>query len=48
MPLIEKERETMEKELTRKILEFNFKVKEECDKLEDLVKSEICAIKEEI
>eukprot|EP00347_Sterkiella_histriomuscorum_P020996 403335661 len=45
---LESERDGMERELTRRILEFNWKVKEESDKLEDMVKAEIAGIREEI
>lgn len=38
----------MERELTSKILDFNWKVKEESDKLEEMVKAEISGLMEEI
>jgi len=38
----------MERDLTSKILDFNWKVKEESDKLEDIVKAEITGLMEEI
>ncbi len=34
--------------MTKMILDFNFKVKEEADKLEEIVKAELSAIREEI
>ena len=38
----------MEKMLTHKILDFNWKVKEESDKLEDMAKAEFASLKEQI
>lgn len=38
----------MEKDLTSKILDFNWKINEESNKLEEMVKSEIGGLHEEI
>ncbi|CDW72863.1 UNKNOWN [Stylonychia lemnae] len=45
---LESDRDQMERELTSKILDFNWKVKEESDKLEEMVKAEISGLMEEI
>lgn len=38
----------MEKEMTQKIIEFNFKVHQEADLLDQTVKSELNGLREEI
>ena len=38
----------MEREMTKRILEFNFKVKEEAIKLEETVRAELNGLREEI
>lgn len=38
----------MEREMTKRILEFNYKVKEEATRLEDTVRAELNGLREEI
>ena len=38
---MEQQRDSMESEMVRKILEFNWKTKEESEKLEEMVKNEV-------
>ncbi|TNV73713.1 hypothetical protein FGO68_gene2546 [Halteria grandinella] len=45
---VEKERDLMEKEMTQKIVEFNFRVKQEAGMLDETVKNELNALREEI
>ena len=43
---LEKERDQKEKEATRRIIEFNFKVSEEAEKLDQTVKGELNGLRE--
>ena len=45
---LETERNRMENEITQKILEYNYKVKDESKLLEEMGKSELIGIREEI
>jgi hypothetical protein len=45
---VEKERDLMEKEMTQRILQFNFKVKQEANLLDETAKSELNALREEL
>ena len=45
---IETDREKMEREMTKTILEFNYKVREEASKLEETVRAELNGLREEI
>ena len=45
---LENDREEKEQEMTKKILEFNFKVKQEADMLDATVKNELHGLREEI
>lgn len=45
---LEKDRDQMEKEMTQKIIEFNFKVHEDAVKLDQEVKSELYGLIQEL
>ena len=45
---LENDRDLKEKDMTQKILEFNFKVKQEADQLDATVKNELHGLREEI
>ena len=45
---LEKERDNLEKQLVQKIIEFNQRVKDESVKLEEMVRVEICGLREEL
>ena len=45
---LENDRDLKEKKMTQKILEFNFKVKQEADQLDATVKNELHGLREEL
>ena len=45
---LENDRDLKEKDMTQKIVEFNFKVKQEADQLDATVKNELHGLSEEI
>ncbi len=45
---LENDRDLKEKDMTQKILEFNFKVRQEADQLDATVKNELHGLREEI